>query len=280
MRNSLWNAARLIAAIPEASTNQPLAETPWTGERHQVKGNHHTLNIWVRGNLQSGRFLLTVPGSYSGYEYAISKAFSALEEQMAIVYWEQRAAGKMDYYMPVPLTRHKEDLDRVVNLVKAVYSPEALFLAGHDRGAAKAASYLCNSANQEGISGFIAMSAWDLGTDFRSVALPESVPANVPASSKPEWLKPIPVATQPQIDPMHWEAESALFRIHIPVLAMWGRYDGIISEDTARFLIDMLGTADADKQLVVFDKAGHAPHFDQPWTFATEVGRFVERYGN
>lgn len=81
------------------------------------------------------------------------------------------------------------------------------------------------------------------------------------------------------------EAFGALFEddlagerdmIKAPTLIVWGDQDEIVPRSEPEVLL----TAIAGSQLVVYEGVGHSPHWEQPDRFASDLAAFVERLGS
>ncbi len=119
--------------------------------------------VWVKGNVESGIFILTChggPGGTSGWEFPISKGFKTLEEKYAFVYWDQRISGSSQGEASVDdltIDLHIEDLEKLALLIKDNYDPEAYFLLGHSWGGVLTGGYLGRGDNQHFFDGWIDM---------------------------------------------------------------------------------------------------------------------------
>ncbi len=60
----------------------------------------------------------------------------------------------------------------------------------------------------------------------------------------------------------------------IPTLIIWGRHDSIIALEEGR----IANAAIRKSTLIVFDNAGHVPHWEQPDEFNTTVEKFLFRF--
>lgn len=116
--------------------------------------------VSVRGNKDSGVFIIFVHGGPGGT--ALQKiglpAFNTLEKSYATVFWDQRASGSSqgnsaDKYLT--LDQFTEDLDKLVDLIRAKYHNPEIFLLGHSWGGCLGTSYLTSSQRQQKIKGWI-----------------------------------------------------------------------------------------------------------------------------
>ncbi|MEW4924444.1 alpha/beta hydrolase [Algibacter sp. 2305UL17-15] len=66
-----------------------------------------------------------------------------------------------------------------------------------------------------------------------------------------------------------------LSEITIPSLVLWGKHDMVIPIFFAQESFDNLGAA--EKKLVIFERSGHSPMFNEPDLFADEVIQFINQ---
>jgi len=130
--------------------------------------------VWVKGNLSSENFLLIVhggPGS-TGTQYFRYGAFDYLEEDYAVVYWEQRASGFSQGtgaggQQNLNAEEGSLDCDAVIEVIRHKYNPKNIFLLGHSWGGVLTTAYLANNAQRHNkIKGWILVNGghnWELG---------------------------------------------------------------------------------------------------------------------
>ncbi len=142
-----------------------------------VTRNNASMPVWVRGNISSGIFVIFNhggPGSSGTLESIIEvnpgngklgniSPINILEEQYAVVYWDQRASGMSRGDVDPDDNRPDdfgEDLAVVINEVQKRYNVKSLFLLGQSWGHFVASNYLSSveswQLNQDKISGYIA----------------------------------------------------------------------------------------------------------------------------
>lgn len=67
-----------------------------------------------------------------------------------------------------------------------------------------------------------------------------------------------------------------LYKIQIPTLLLWGKYDFVVSPTLGYDALNLIGSS--QKSLVIFDQSGHSP-MDNEWEkFANEVKVFIEAH--
>lgn len=135
---------------------------PWMteGDYYYVRRNGAELPVWVRGNIDSGVFIVTLHGGpgHAGHEFVTSKGFPMLEDDYAVVYWDQRASG-MSQGNPSPDTftvdEFVADTDAVVSVVREIYGFDEFFLLGHSWGGDLGIAYMVDGEQRDLVAGFI-----------------------------------------------------------------------------------------------------------------------------
>jgi proline iminopeptidase len=146
------------------------------GDFFFVRNKGAVMPVWVKGNTSSGVFLINLHGGPGGSSIVgtIVPAMQDLENEFAVVYWDQRASG-LSQGNPSPTTftveQYVEDTDLVVDTLAELYAPTSVFLYGHSWGGALGAAYLTDTDRQAKITGYI-----DIASGHNLVAgLPKSV---------------------------------------------------------------------------------------------------------
>jgi pimeloyl-ACP methyl ester carboxylesterase len=129
------------------------------GDQLFLRNDGADLPISVRGNVGSGTLLVWLAGG-PGDPVAIVRgaATDRIEEHYGMVYWDQRGSGSAQGNAPpesFTMDQFVDDTDKVVDLVRALYSPERVFLIGHSWGGTLATAYLLEPERQRKIAGFI-----------------------------------------------------------------------------------------------------------------------------
>jgi pimeloyl-ACP methyl ester carboxylesterase len=133
---------------------------PSEGDLFFLRSKDADMPIWVRGNTESGTFVLFLhggPGS-SALAQAGLHGLGELEKQYAIVYWDQRASGSSQGNVEaatLTLEQFVEDTDQVIDVVRERYAPKRLFLMGHSWGGGLGTAYLTDPARQAKVAGWI-----------------------------------------------------------------------------------------------------------------------------
>ncbi|WP_170110208.1 alpha/beta fold hydrolase [Flavilitoribacter nigricans] len=130
------------------------------GDYFHLDHNGAKLPVWVKGNVDSGVFIITVHGGPgdSGHEFPLSKGFKYLEEDYAVVYWDQRFSGLSqgdpdDSNITPEL--FIEDTEKVVELIRHRYGDPTLFMLGHSWGGQLSAGYLGRDDHDQLFNGWI-----------------------------------------------------------------------------------------------------------------------------
>ena len=120
------------------------------------------LPVWRQGPSDAETLVLMTQGSgASGRFYDWLPAFDALEDQVAVVYWDLRGAGVSQGNPAADTLAFHELVDDLALVREAVddrYAPETLVLAGHSLGGGVSLGYLTDPAHQDGVSGYVDVS--------------------------------------------------------------------------------------------------------------------------
>jgi proline iminopeptidase len=144
----------------------PAAPYYTEGDYYFVTRAGADMPVWVRGNTNSGVFLVFFHGGPgdSSMLYPSLPAFKGLESDYAVVYWDQRASGiSQGNAQPETLTLadYILDSDLVVESVKKRYHSPKIFLMGHSWGGCLAPAYAGSSNYQTKLSGLIVVDGSD-----------------------------------------------------------------------------------------------------------------------
>lgn len=117
------------------------------------------LPVWVRGNVESKTFLIWLSGGPGDpYEVMRGAGTELLEEDYAMVYWDQRGCGSAQGN-PSPesftMDQFVEDTDQVIELVRQRYEAENVFLIGHSWGGTLATAYLLAPDRRKKVAGWV-----------------------------------------------------------------------------------------------------------------------------
>ncbi|MDC7126424.1 MAG: alpha/beta hydrolase [Spirochaetales bacterium] len=116
--------------------------------------------VLVEGNKDSGIFIIYVHGGPGGSSFIDihNKFFDSIEEQYAMVFYDQRASGNSKGQVTVDqlnLEQFIEDLDVITEYIKQTYSPTKLVLLGHSWGGTLGTAYLLDSDRRQKYDGWI-----------------------------------------------------------------------------------------------------------------------------
>ncbi|MDX2432359.1 MAG: alpha/beta hydrolase [Bacteroides sp.] len=132
--------------------------------------------VYIKGNIESGVFILFVHGGPGGNATLASfiPVSQELENDYAFAYWDQRASGQSQGN-PDPATftveQFVEDLDLVIDAINLRHNEPKIVIYGISWGGALGSAYLSTGKYQEKVSGFIIM---DSGHNLLD-GLPKSV---------------------------------------------------------------------------------------------------------
>jgi pimeloyl-ACP methyl ester carboxylesterase len=140
--------------------DQMLSSDYQGGDWFYLESEGAIMPVWVTGNKSSNIFILYLhggPGQSAMGEKPMS-GVPRLEQDYAIVYWDQRGSGiSQGNAKPESLTIEQclEDLWKLVHLIRNKYNNPSLFLMGNSWGGTLGTAYLLDSTNQQYISGWI-----------------------------------------------------------------------------------------------------------------------------
>lgn len=127
-----------------------------------LKNNNAIMPVEVKGNTNSKVFMIILhggPGDSGIQGFGDNGVFKKLEEQYAIVYFDQRCAGLSQGNCDpktLQVSDFVEDIDKLILVLEAIYGTDlSLFLLGHSWGATLGLDYLINGSEKQKIKGFI-----------------------------------------------------------------------------------------------------------------------------
>jgi len=130
------------------------------GIQFSHKNKHAVMPVVIRGNIASNVLIVFLHGGPggSGLKKIGTRAFSELENDFAVVYWDQRASGqskggKQKKYLT--LEQSVEDIDLLIDQLKIQFPASSIFLMGHCWGGGLGTAYLLDKTRQAKISGWI-----------------------------------------------------------------------------------------------------------------------------
>jgi proline iminopeptidase len=137
-------------------------ESFYDGDHFFIKNAGAEMPVFVKGNIESGVFILFLHGGPGGSASLPSfmPVSKELEEDYAFVYWDQRGSG-LSQGNPDQATftvdQFVEDLDLVVESIKLRHSSPRIVFYGISWGGALGSAYLSTGNYQEKVAGFICM---------------------------------------------------------------------------------------------------------------------------
>lgn len=328
-----------IAACADDDNLNDLDETIF------VRHKNADMPAYIRGNGSEKVFLVTLNGGPGGVGLEfIGTAFNEIEDNYAVVYFDQRGSGmSQGNYSEDELTIDlmAEDVLALAKVLKQKYGSDSqLFLLGHSWGGTLGSATLIK--DQSDFSGWIEVDGannpaglYDLyietftttattqialgnSVDFWESVL-EDVAAVDPVSNLDDFLDlnslafdleekltdgdfintrdensdTDGLAFQYNILTAIWNSnqiatilvdQQAIFQttdftselpnITIPSLFISGQYDMVVPIASAQTAFSTIGSD--IKELLIFDRSGHAPPVTEPVRFAQEVLRFID----
>jgi pimeloyl-ACP methyl ester carboxylesterase len=103
-------------------------------------------SVWFRGRSASAPPLVLLHGGPGASESPLFRYYdAALEDHFLVVYWDQRGAGR-SFHSGMPrstmsIARLEQDLDELVDTVRARFGPQRVVLLGHSWGTVLGALY-------------------------------------------------------------------------------------------------------------------------------------------
>jgi pimeloyl-ACP methyl ester carboxylesterase len=125
-----------------------------------IENNGARMPVIIRGDVDSKVLVVFLHGGPGGTSLKKigSKAFLLLEEQFAVAYWDQRGSVFShggDGKKFLTLDQFVDDLDTLIDLLKAQYPCHSVFLMGHCWGGALGTAYLSSHHRQSKVMGWI-----------------------------------------------------------------------------------------------------------------------------
>jgi len=126
-----------------------------------IRNNGADMPAYVYGNAASKTFTILLHGGPgdNGLSYRLGRWFEIMEDEVAMVYWDQRGQGMSHgHYSQEDLTidQMAEDLFVLVKTLKFRYGDDiSIFLMGHSWGGTLGAAYLINQDYEDEVSGWI-----------------------------------------------------------------------------------------------------------------------------
>ncbi len=194
-------ACERFESVPEADTF------------FHVKIEGTELPVWVKGNTASGKQILFINGGPGLTTLDVARAdllnwSEGLEEEFAMVYYDQRGTGNAPGNIDestITLEQYVEDLDAIIEVLRAQYNEPKIFLMGHSYGGYIGGNYLKTGQYQDKIAGWISIngsynfqseSRWAYRREFLINIANEEIAKGVNVAHWQEaldWITPIPV---------------------------------------------------------------------------------------
>jgi len=124
-------------------------------------------------------------------------------------------------------------------------------------------------------TGFQAEGMFDL-SDEDGDALPAYNPLTAPDNSIPSTLADGVVNIILNDDSNQHELTNQLFKIEIPCLFLWGKYDFVVPPAMGQSAFELVNTE--EKELIIYENSGHSPMSNEAVQFTSDVKEFIELY--
>ena len=101
--------------------------------------------VHIKGNKESGIFILYLHGGPGNGSYIFEKFFTEIEEKYGMVYWDQRAAGSAQgnaEAASMTISQFVDDTYKIVVLINSLFNNPQIFLMGHSWGGLLGTAYL------------------------------------------------------------------------------------------------------------------------------------------
>ncbi len=142
------------------------------------------LPVWVKGNTRSKKMVVYINGGPGLTSIDIAKVdmlswSSGLEENFAMVYYDQRGCGNAQGNFDentLTVSQYVKDLDAILTVLKEKYQNPDIYLMGHSFGAFIGANYLLTQNYSDKIAGWISIDGaynfdFDLSWQYRRAFL-------------------------------------------------------------------------------------------------------------
>lgn len=127
-----------------------------------LNNNKAVMPVLVKGNTASKLFCITLhggPGDSGIQSFSATNSFDKLEEDIAMVYFDQRCAGLAQgncRATEMEISDFVDDIDKLIQVLQFRYGNDlSFFLLGHSWGATLALDYLINGNHKNLIKGCI-----------------------------------------------------------------------------------------------------------------------------
>lgn len=159
MRNLLYISLFTLLSI-SCSKEEKLSEN--ADNHFFLENNGAIMPVQVSGNTSSKLFVIFLhggPGDSAIQGFSSSGIFKNLEEDYAIVYFDQRCAGLSQGDCDpssLQVSDYVDDIDKLITVIEDIYGNDiSLFLMGHSWGATLGLDYLINGTQKQKIKGYV-----------------------------------------------------------------------------------------------------------------------------
>ncbi len=144
-------------------------------DRFYVEIDDAIMPVVVKGNTQSKTLIIMLHGGPGGHAsiYEELALFEILEEEFAMVYWDQRCSGSSLGNCDIAdlqISDYVSDVDHLINLLSSQYGEDVgFFLMGHSWGGALTANYIVDNTRASNLKGAIVVDGIHDFTTYISV---------------------------------------------------------------------------------------------------------------
>jgi len=240
--------------------------------------------IVVEGNTNSKVFICLIHGGPGGTAQVFNSFFTPfsnpLEEDYAMVYWDQRnsglSRGEWDI-SKITIDQHIDDVDQMIELIKFKFGDDSsIFLVGHSWGAYLGQAYLLDPLHQSKVKAWINIDGLsNRNQDMKDVLqkIQEVANEQIAQSSQVEIKYLIP-----EMYEFDNQFDQQLSNINLPSLFLYGQYDVRTPKSQAEYVMNNISTDQTDQRLVILPSSGHSSVGNEPVKLVTEIKQWIELY--
>ena len=159
MKNAFTACILTLALLASACQKENITQSGMANDHFFIKSQGQTIPVRVAGNIDSKKMLIVVHGGPgdSGFVYRDNYVVENVEQEFAMVYWDQPfAGGAQGNGGNSSLTVFSDDLKKLIYLLKAKYGNDnQIFLMGHSWGGFVIPYFLIDGNNQSLVDGWI-----------------------------------------------------------------------------------------------------------------------------
>jgi len=308
-----------------------------------IRNDKADMPAYIYGNGSNKIFIVVLHGGPGGnaLEYRLGKYSEALENDFAMVYWDQRGQGMTQSNGSkslINVEQFADDLEKLLLVLKNRYGQDAqMLLMGHSWGGTLGTYFLLNEERQQLVNGWIEVDGahdivklskeslemidslgihqinqnhsvddWQALINWTHTIAPDSAKHFTREINQKSWeaiallendeviapstftsleeLRPLSLITSffsgaatanllfEEIEKI--ELTDQLYKINIPCLFLWGKYDVVVSPQLAEDAFELVSS---DLKFIhIFEKSAHSPMSTEPDLYVKQVKDFVQ----